>query len=273
MYDDKKFEKESVLKKKGFYLALCIGLICLLAIGIVYYRMGYPPDGTSGGQANEGAVLNSQNSIAGQAMGGAQGDSADTQQKTGDLADAGKDSKKGKKDKTTANENKKNKKKNQNGKGTEEKKKESVAAISNGGSLNFQEEAGLLWPVQGDVIMKYSMSNTVYFKTLAQYRCNPAIEIAAKAGTEVLAAADGIVTEIGENEETGKTVRMEIGNNYSIIYGQLKNIKVKKGQKVKEGDKIGVVNEPTKYFAEEGSNLYFQVLQNEETVDPLLLLR
>ena len=131
----------------------------------------------------------------------------------------------------------------------------------------------MLWPVQGDVIMKYSMSNTVYFKTLAQYRCNPAIEIAAKAGTEVLAAADGIVTEIGENEETGKTVRMEIGNNYSIIYGQLKNIKVKKGQKVKEGDKIGVVNEPTKYFAEEGSNLYFQVLQNEETVDPLLLLR
>ena len=34
-------EKESFWKKKGFYLAVCTALVCLLGIGTVYYRMNY----------------------------------------------------------------------------------------------------------------------------------------------------------------------------------------------------------------------------------------
>ena len=32
-------EKESMWKKKGFYVSVCTAMICLLAIGTVYYRM------------------------------------------------------------------------------------------------------------------------------------------------------------------------------------------------------------------------------------------
>ena len=40
-------------------------------------------------------------------------------------------------------------------------------------NLNFGEDSQLLWPVDGNVLMSYSMDKTVYFSTLDQYRYNP----------------------------------------------------------------------------------------------------
>lgn len=140
--------------------------------------------------------------------------------------------------------------------------------------LSFNKEDGLSWPVNGNVIMNYSMDRTVYFATLMQYKCNPAIIIDAEVGTEVKAAADGVITKIDEdNEETGYTITMEIGNGYSLIYGQLDQVSLEVGDVVSEGDVIGTVAEPTKYYTVEGSNLYFQVMENDQTVNPMLLLR
>ncbi len=142
-------------------------------------------------------------------------------------------------------------------------------------NLKFNVEKGLLWPVEGNVIMPYSMEHTTYFSTLMQFKCNPAIIIDAEVGTEVKAATDGVVTNIDTNEETGLTITTDIGNGFSLVYGQLseKDNSLKVGDRVKEGKIIGTVNEPTKYYSVEGSNLYFQVLENSETVNPMLYLR
>ena len=150
----------------------------------------------------------------------------------------------------------------------------SVAVMSETGIKNkFDMDKGLLWPVSGDVILKFSMSNTVYFKTLAQYKCNPAVIIASEEGTKVKEAAGGTVTKVTHSDELGNMVTVDIGSGYTLTYGQLKDISVKEGQTVKEGDTIGKVAKPTKYYSEEGSNLYFQVMEKDKSVDPLLLLR
>ncbi|MDD3138520.1 MAG: M23 family metallopeptidase [Lachnospiraceae bacterium] len=143
------------------------------------------------------------------------------------------------------------------------------------GALSFKADDGLLWPVQGNVIMNYSMDHTIYFATLMQYKCNPAIILDAEVGTEVKAAADGIITEIVENEETGYTITMNIGNNYNLVYGQLNkdSVSLKVGDSVNEGDVIGTISEPTKYYSVEGSNLFFEVTENDQTVNPMLYLR
>ena len=161
---------------------------------------------------------------------------------------------------------------------TDEATDESAVATLNAGqtaasSLIFDEEKGLLWPMNGNVIMNYSMDKVVYFQTLNQYKCNPAILIGGEVGTEVVCAAKGIVTEIIQSDETGTTVLMSIGNGYTLEYGQLKNLKVKVGDTVEEGAMIGNIAEPTNYYVVEGGNLYFKVVQNDETVNPLLLLR
>jgi len=140
--------------------------------------------------------------------------------------------------------------------------------------LSFDRDEGLAWPVNGNVIMNYSMDRTIYFQTLMQYKCNPAIIIGADVGAEVMAAADGVVTKIdANNEETGLTVTMDIGNGYSLVYGQLDNVSLEVGDFVSEGEVIGTVAEPTKYYVVEGSNLYFQVMENGKTINPMLLLR
>ena len=140
-------------------------------------------------------------------------------------------------------------------------------------SLKFDQEAGILWPVTGDVIMKYSADNTIYFKTLGPYKSNPAIIISAEEGTNVSNAVEGVVTEVGQNEEIGNYVETSIGDDYKIIYGQLDNIQVEKGATIKEGELLGVVAAPTKYYSEEGANLYMKMTCDNEPVDPMIFLR
>ncbi len=140
-------------------------------------------------------------------------------------------------------------------------------------TLHFDAEKGLLWPITGNVLLNYSVDRVIYHPTLEQFRVNPAVIIDANVGDNVLSAAQGIVTSISNEDETGLTVTVAIGNGYSLVYGQLQDITVAEGDSVLEGDIIGTVATPTKYYSVEGGNLYFKVLKDDETVNPMLLLR
>lgn len=139
--------------------------------------------------------------------------------------------------------------------------------------MKFDEEKGLKWPVKGEVIMRFSGETPVYFKTLAQYKSNPAILIAAKEGVNVCAPCDGIVSDVGKDEEIGEYLELSIGDNYKIRLGQLENIQVKKGDNIEEGQLIASVSEPTKYYTLEETNVYMKMTNDGEAVDPLLYLR
>ena len=135
--------------------------------------------------------------------------------------------------------------------------------------LHFDTAAGLLWPVSGAVILDYSMDQTVHFQTLDQYKYNPAVIIAGNVNDKVKAAANGKITDISTNEVTGCTVTMDIGDGYTAIYGQLKEVPYETGAYIEEGNTIGCVSEPTKYYAVEGSNLYFALEKDGVPVDPV----
>lgn len=141
-------------------------------------------------------------------------------------------------------------------------------------TLSFSPEMDkLLWPVAGNVILDYSMDKSVYFSTLDQYKYNPAVIIQGSPDASVMCAAQGKVTKIETLEETGTTVTMDIGDGYELIYGQLKELTVKEGDYLKAGETLGYISDPTKYFAKEGCNLYFEVRKDGESVDPMTLLQ
>lgn len=135
-----------------------------------------------------------------------------------------------------------------------------------------ESNQGLTWPINGDIILNYSMDKSVYFSTLGQYKCNPALILSGKKGDKVVSASDCTVTNVTRNEETGLTVTTT-AKNYKFIYGQLADLKVSKGDTIREGTVIGTLAEPTKFYTEEGCNLYFQVLENGKSINPLLLLK
>ena len=151
----------------------------------------------------------------------------------------------------------------------EEPSEEEEADTSETEQFAFADDSRLIWPVDGDVILNYSMDKSIYFSTLNQYKYHPAIVISAEVGSEVRCAARGEVADISVNEETGTTLTMDIGSGYQAIYGQLKEVTVEEGDTVESGTVIGYVSEPTKYYTLEGSNLYFQLLKNREPVNPM----
>lgn len=139
--------------------------------------------------------------------------------------------------------------------------------------LSFSAETDqLLWPIAGNILMDYSMDKTVYFSTLDQYKYNPAIIIEGSVDQNVLSAASGKVLSIENVDETGTTITMDIGSGYQVIYGQLKEPAVQQGDYVQAGALIGYVAEPTRFYSKEGSNLYFQVLKDGESINPKELL-
>lgn len=147
-----------------------------------------------------------------------------------------------------------------------------IPVTSDVGELNFTSDKTIDWPVAGKVILPYSMETTVYFKTLDQYRCNDGMLIEAGSGTTIKNAFLGKVTEVTSDNTYGNLVTLSIGNDYSIVYGQLDSIYVKEGDYVKAGQSIGTIGKPTDSFTEEGSHLFFKMLKGEEAVDPMMFI-
>lgn len=135
-------------------------------------------------------------------------------------------------------------------------------------TLNFTESSLMEWPVNGQVVLDYNMDNTIYFPTLNVYKTNPAIAISAEVGTPVAAVADGKVVSIAENEETGTTVTLDMGNGYQAVYGQLKDVTLQAEEYISAGGVLGYINKPTKYYTEEGANLYFALSKDGVPLDP-----
>lgn len=230
-------------KEKGFYISLLCGLVALIAFGAICYSMIGPTEEGDGGSA-----------VAVESPKPVQTAVPKTEETNSDDVDSEV------KEKETPTP-----------KPTEKTVKTATKPVQN--KLHFDQEAGLLWPVEGKILMEYSADKVVYFKTLAEYRTNPAVLIEAKVGDNVQASANGVVKDIYTSEETGRTLTMDIGDNFTVSYGQLKEITVQKGDSVMEGQVIGKVAEPTKYYSMEGTNLYYQVKENKNTVNPMVLLR
>lgn len=135
--------------------------------------------------------------------------------------------------------------------------------------LHFNGEDGLSWPVIGNVIMNYSMDERIYFATLNQYCYYPAVAISAEEGAPVSAAAAGKISKMGINEEIGQYVIMDLGDGYQATYGQLANLTVEQGDKVSQSQVIGYVAAPTKYYSLEGTNIYFKLEKDGESLNPV----
>lgn len=156
---------------------------------------------------------------------------------------------------------------------TQIKEEESVEtqteAVQSIPEVNFTESSLMQWPVEGQVLLDYNMDHTIYFPTLNEYRYSPAIAVGAGVGTPVLAVANGKVVSVVNNEETGLTMTVDLGNGYQAVYGQLKDTAFEPESYMEAGATLGYVSEPTKYYSKEGSNLYFAMTKDGVSVDPL----
>ncbi|MBF2735952.1 MAG: M23 family metallopeptidase [Betaproteobacteria bacterium AqS2] len=81
-------------------------------------------------------------------------------------------------------------------------------------------------------------------------------DFAARTGTSVLAAADGIVTHRGRLGRYGKTIEVYHGGDISTLYGHLSDYRVVLGDFVERGELIGLVGSTGRST---GPHLHYEV--------------
>ncbi len=113
------------------------------------------------------------------------------------------------------------------------------------------------WPAKGKLIAKYSAENR-------------GINIAGQAGEAIIATADGTIVYVGNGLSAyGNLIIIKHNNTYLSAYAHNKNILVKEGQHVKQGQTIA-------HMGSTGTNrvmLHFEIRKYGKPVDPLRYLR
>ena len=97
-------------------------------------------------------------------------------------------------------------------------------------------------------------------------RMHSGLDFPVNLNTDVVATGDGVVTKAQYDSGWGRYIKIEHGYGYETIYAHLWKINVKKGQKVKRGDKIGKSGNSGRAA---GFHLHYEVHKNNKTVDPL----
>jgi lipoprotein NlpD len=93
------------------------------------------------------------------------------------------------------------------------------------------------------------------------------IDYTARAGQPVMAAADGVVTYVGNSIKSyGEMVVIKHTTNYLSVYANNGKVLVKEGQTVKRGEPIAEMGDPA------NGKWHFEIRHQGKPVDPASLL-
>lgn len=141
-----------------------------------------------------------------------------------------------------------------------------VAALAVPSSSAFAT-AGWTWPVRGQVVTQYKNGDDPY--AAGQHR---GIDLAAPAGTPVVAATAGTVAYAGVVGSSGLTVAERTSDGrYELSYLHLSEIAVRRGQAVAAGARLGAVGSSGSAPAEQ-PHVHFGVRESADRhayLDPL----
>ena len=128
-------------------------------------------------------------------------------------------------------------------------------------------------PVRGEVLTPYAMEVLSYNQTTRDWRTHNGIDLAAPAGTNVMAAADGQVYTVYEDECLGSTVVIRHDGGYTTRYCSLASeVAVSAGQSVSMGQTIGTVGSTALMENALGDHVHFSVTKDDEPMDPMAFL-
>lgn len=92
------------------------------------------------------------------------------------------------------------------------------------------------------------------------------IDFAARTGTPIYATGDGKVIRAKSSSGYGKNVVLDHGYGYKSLYGHMSKILVKPGQKIKKGEKIGLVGSTGRSTA---PHLHYEIHYKGKPINPI----
>jgi murein DD-endopeptidase MepM/ murein hydrolase activator NlpD len=120
-----------------------------------------------------------------------------------------------------------------------------------------------VWPVMGWVTSGFGF-RTNPFTGLTQM--HEGLDISNRVGTPVVATAEGIISDTGNDWVHGKILVISHGFGMTTRYSHLSKVMVRVGQKVKRGDKVAEVGTTGRTT---GPHLHYEVRLNGIPVNPM----
>ncbi len=114
-------------------------------------------------------------------------------------------------------------------------------------------------PVLGTITSRYASREAI------RNHAHTGLDIAAKAGTDIKAVQDGIVTFAGTKGGYGNLIIIDHGNGIETYYGHCSKLYVKEQDNVKLGEVIGAVGSTGNST---GPHLHFEIRKDGEYVNP-----
>ncbi len=124
-------------------------------------------------------------------------------------------------------------------------------------------EASFALPVDGTITSTYGYRSD---PVTGEVAFHTGIDIGAAEGTPIVAALGGTVLKVEESDSYGNVVEIDHGQGVVTLYGHAKEVLVKVGDTVEQGDQIATVGMTGKATS---PNCHFEILVSGQPVDPL----
>lgn len=131
-------------------------------------------------------------------------------------------------------------------------------------------KAGNILPVEGEIDKPFSNGELVKSETLGVWKTHDGADILCELGTDVKSMSEGVVKEIRDDPLLGVCVTVEQTNGLEVYYcGLAKELCVKAGQQVKQGEILGKTSDTNVSEAIQKPHLHLAVKENGKWIDPL----
>jgi murein DD-endopeptidase MepM/ murein hydrolase activator NlpD len=121
-------------------------------------------------------------------------------------------------------------------------------------------QTGMIWPLKGRITSIYGWRRG---------RHHDGLDIAARSGKPILAAANGTVIFSGWRSGYGRMVVIQHNRWLKTVYGHTSKNCVRRGQKIKQGQVIALVGSTGRST---GPHLHFEVRNAQGAQDPMRYL-
>lgn len=127
------------------------------------------------------------------------------------------------------------------------------------------QEYTIIWPYKGEITSEFGNRVSENQNLNGNHT---GIDIAGNYGDDIISAITGKVTDVSEEGDLGKHIKIE-NENYTTVYAHCSEISKNIGDEIQQGDviaKIGSTGNST------GNHLHFEVIINGQHIDPITLI-
>ena len=119
------------------------------------------------------------------------------------------------------------------------------------------------WPLRGKILSAYGIKSNGLF--------NDGINISGNIGTKVSSSENGVIAYAGnELKGMGNLIIIQHSGGWMTVYAHLETMEVRRGVKVKVGDRIGTVGKTGKVSSPQ---LHFEIRKGSKAYDPYKYLK